>query len=292
MATYQILQPGSPTPTYSISDDTYTKIILLNGAELPGIERELVEHPLLEGALDNGWHFRPRTMNLKLFFKVSSKGLADLRRDAIYRIFQPFTNDTSLTLRVTRDDGKTRQIACHVEGLVDLPESNRVGYDQAFDIQLLAPNPIWEDSSTFAITGTPTFNGQQFFFNCLGDWEVWPIIKIYGLVTGYSIINTLTLPGGGTRDYRLGIFTIPAGDIWTWDTRPGYKTLVNSAGVSMVSKIFSPDYFKGFFEFRLWGKPEAAGGGTAGNNLISFFYSTKDGNHKTQATFNPRYLGL
>lgn len=286
MATYQILRTGSVAPTYTISDGVYSRVVFLNGAGLPPIRRELTGHPYFGGSVDNGYHFSPREMTLRLFFNVASKAAADLRRDELYNIFQPAAGTNTMILRVTRNDGKIRQIDCHTIGIMDMPESTRVGYDQAFDVRLLAPNPIWYEPSILTLTATPTGTNQNFNFPNLGDWETWPTVKVFGAVTGFKMTNILSLPGGGTRSYIVGTFDVAAGDIVTFETHPAKKTLTTSASASLINKISFID-FLGFIDFKLFGVPEANP-----NNLINLVNVTRDANHKVQIIYQARYLGL
>jgi len=287
MAVYQILRTGSFAPTYTVSDGVYSKVILLNGTGLPPIRRKFQEHPHLEGAVDYGYYFEPREMTLRIFYSLPTKALADARRDQIYNIFQPNIGTESLILRVTRNDGKIRQINCHAIGVNDFPESTRVGYDQVIDIRLLAPDPIWTEPTTWTLTGTPASGNHNFNFTNFGDWEVWPTIKVYGQVTNCTINLKLTLPDASIRNHFLFFGTISAGDIYTFETNPAIKTGTNSAGETVMIQSPAQDLF-GLFYIKLFAHPEALNG----INLINITSSARDGTHKLQLIYQPRYLGL
>ena len=179
MATYQIIQPDAANTTYNIADGTYCQLQYPNGISgigMPNITRDLQRHPNIEGAFDHGYKLEPREVNLNLYYNVTSAAAADARRDAIYKIFRPF--DDPLKLKVTRDDAAVRQLDVHTVGMLDLPMSERVGYDQGFGVRLLAPNPIWYDPSQLTTTFTPAATPWFGNITYTGDWESFPIIKV------------------------------------------------------------------------------------------------------------------
>lgn len=289
MATYEIIQPDGAATTYNIGNGAYCQLQYpggISGIGIPSIVRDIQRHPNIEGAIDHGYKLEPREINLNLYYSVASAAAADARRDAIYKIFRPF--DLASHLKITRDDGTVRQIDVHTIGITDLPMGERVGHDQAFNVRLLAPNPIWYHPTQVTLSLTPSVPspwGSN--FNYAGAWETYPIIKVYGAVTGFSLSSTIVTEGD-TTVYSLGTWNIPAGDVLTFDLRPGYKTIKNAAGVSQLSSGTAENTFIFLYGFRLFPDPIEPGG----VNQMVGTYSTKDANHKVEMTFYNRYLGL
>jgi len=283
MATYEIIQPDPAATTYDIGDGTYADFYLMDGVGMSEIRRTLQYFPNISGALDKGYKFQPRELTLKLFYQVATKALADARRDQIYKIFRPF--DDPLKLKVTRDDGSVRQIDVNTVGMLDLPESRRTGSDQAFDVRLQAPDPFWYDPTPITTTFTPNATPYAGSITYAGNWEEYPVIKVYGEVLGFTMEIT---PSGGSSEGTISISydTIADGDYYTIDLRPGYKTVKTSGGTNKdYTAVVDP---AALALSRLWPDPEAAGG----VNDFSFSYTSKGANHKIEVTYYKRYLGL
>lgn len=287
MATYEIIQPDAANTTYNISDGTYCQLVYPNGISgigLPQITRDLQRHPNIEGAIDHGFTLSPREIILNLYFNVSSASAAATRRGNIYKIFRPFQDP--LKLKVTKDDGSVRHIDVHTISL-DMPSADAVGTDQMFTVRLLAPNPIWYDPSSITLNVTPLGTPWSTNVTYTGNWDEYPIINVYGEAVDfsfYSIVTTAT----DTTTYATGSFDIPAGDIFTFDLRPGYKTIKNAAGVSQLGSGTAQDTFDFLFGFRLFPDPIESGGV---NQLIGS-YTSKDGTHKIQFVYYRRFLGV
>lgn len=287
MATYQIIQPDAANTTYNIADGTYCNLQYPNGISgigMPNITRDLQRHPNIEGAFDHGYKLEPREVNLNLYYNVNSAANADARRDAIYKIFRPF--DDPLKLKVTRDDGAIRQIDVHTVGALDLAMSERVGHDQAFSVRLMAPNPIWYDPSQLTTAFTPSATPWFGNITYTGDWESFPIIKVYGAVTNFYLQMQL-VTAAATTTYLLFAASIGAADIYTYDLTPGIKSAKNNAGTSVLGDL-SADSYTALFGMRLWPSPLESGG----VNRIDGAYSTKDSNHKVEILYYKRYMGL
>jgi hypothetical protein len=288
MATYEIIHPNASATTYNIGDGTYCQLQYPNGFSgvgLPPITRDLQRHPNIEGAIDHGFTLEPRDLMLNLYYNVNSAAAADARRDAIYKIFRPF--DDPLKLKVTRDDGAVRQIDVHTVGMLDLPTSERVGFDQGFNVRLLAPNPIWYDPSSITLNITPLGTPWLSNLSYTGTWDEYPIINVYGEAQDFSMYSVITT-ATDTTTYSTGSFDIPAGDIFTFDLRPGYKTIKNAAGVSQLGSGTAQNTFNFLFGFRLFADPIEA----SGTNQLIGNYTTKDGTHKIQFVYYRRYLGV
>lgn len=287
MATYEIIQPDAASTAYNISNNTYCQLTYPNGISgigLPTISRDLQRLANIDGGIDYGYKLEPREINLNLYYNVVSAAAADARRDAIYKIFRPFRDP--LKLKVTRDDSTIRQIDVHTIGMVDLPMSERVGYDQAFSVRLLAPDPIWYNPTQVITTITPSASPWTFNVTYNGLWEEYPVIEVYGAVTGWLLQFTLS-SASGTETFALPSVNVPAGDVFTFDLRPGYKTFKNAAGVSQLGSVF-PSAVAAMNKVALWPDPIKV----SGLNPIFGQYITKDANHKVKVYHYNRYGGL
>lgn len=287
MATYEIIQPDAAATTYNIGNGAYCQLQYptgISGIGIPTITRDIQRHPNIEGAFEHGYKLEPREISLNLFYNVASEAAADARRDAIYNIFRPF--DDPLKLKITRGDGAIRQIDVHTVGMVDLPMAERVGHDQGFGVRLLAPNPIWYEPTQQTVTFTPAATVWFGNITYTGNWESYPIIKVYGAATNVYLQMVLTTAVGSTT-YQLFAANIAAGDIYTYDLTPGVKTAKNNAGASLLGDL-SPDSYTALFGMRLWPAPLENGG----VNRIDGAYTTKDANHKVEILYYRRYIGL
>lgn len=256
----------------------------ISGIGIPTVTRDLQRHPNIQGAFDQGYKLEPREINLNLYYTVASAALADARRDAIYKIFRPF--DDPLKLKITRDDSAIRQIDVHTIGMVDLPPAERIGFDQGFTVRLLAPDPIWYEPTQYTSTTTPSGTNWTSNIAYSGNWEEYPVIRVYGLVTGFSFTMTV-VTATTSNTYQIQASSISAGDWWEFDMRPGYKTVKDSSGVSVLGSLAEATY-EALFKMRLFPDPIEAGGvnGTGGS------FTTKDANHKVVTYFYNRYLGI
>ncbi len=288
MATYQIIQPDAANTTYNIGDGTICQLSYpagISGIGIPNVQRDIQRHPNIEGAIDHGYRLEPREINLNLYYNVANEALADTRRDAIYKIFRPF--DAPLKLRVTRGDGSVRQIDVHTIGVTDLSSAERVGNDQGFSVRLLAPVPIWYYPTQQSVTINPGITNWGFNLAYTGTWDDYPIIKVIGSATNFSLQIVVTTADDVTT-YNLGTWTVPAGDTFTFDLRPGYKTVKNNAGVSQLGYGAAENTFIFLYGMRLFADPIMPGG----VNLLNGFFTAKDANHRVQVLWYNRYLGL
>lgn len=285
MAKYEIIQPDLAGTTYNIGNGSISHHISLDGIGLPPITRLLQTNPNMDGSFDEGFKVSPRELTLTLYYSVENKAQADGLRDKIYTIFRPF--EDPLKLRVTRDDGTVRQIDVHTVGVMDMPESQRsADLDQRYVVRLIAPYPFWYHPTQQITTYTPSVSAATFNVPYAGSWEEWPIIKVYGSVTAFFMDITMTLPGG-SQNYQFAADSIPDGDAFTFDLRPGYKTIKNNAGTSQIGNLAENGYIA-LSNFRLWPAPYFSGG----LNPIRTFYTTKNSNHKVEVYFYNRYIGV
>lgn len=201
------------------------------------------------GASDRGRTLRPR--NFAMTFKVNGqtfRGYWDIR-DTLIRVFQ--STENLYELRFTFDNGDVRSIDCGRVGGLTYPSNRRSAFADRAQVQLRAPDPTFydpdEQSETYGIGG----GGDAFEIPLVIPWEIgssvidltksipysgsWqgsPVITINGPITDCVITNLTTsemLDFTGTA--------IGAGDYYEIDTRYGYKTVIDKAGVSQIADL-------------------------------------------------------
>lgn len=207
---------------YPLQGGRPVRFVHLDGAGLAEVRRILQRTPQQDGVTDRGFRLEPRKMTLSLYIDARSEYNADEMRDKLAYIFGPTT--TALKLACTRFDNTVRQIDCFVDGALDFPQSNRTAGSQMVIVPLLAPNPTFYDptqqtttASMSSGTATPSITAAGY------SADDWPVIEVTGPVTNFSMTHQ---PAG---DIITITGTIPGGETWRFDLRPGYKTLVRTS---------------------------------------------------------------
>jgi hypothetical protein len=185
------------------------------------------------------------------------------------------------------------------QGKLQIDEESRQGFMQTAVIPLRAADPTFYDPTqvtvTFGLTagGTPTtvplpvpFNvgtstiNQTVAVAYPGTFYAYPIITILGPITDPVITNLTTnekLDFTGT--------TITGGDVWTIDTRYGYKTVKDSTGTNKIAAI-SDD--SALATFHLDMDPTAP----AGTNNIKVTGSSASAGTQVYFQYFTRYIGI
>lgn len=286
MRIYSIITPDASNTVWNLTGGGPLDTVSLDGVGVPNIDRQIQDFANQHGGLDYGFRLKPRELTLDLFYNATNDAAADALRDTIYSIFQPY--DYPLKLKITRDSGDVRQIDCHTVGMVDTPESKRIGASLQFTVRLLAPNPVWYDPTSITHTFIPVAasGASTTTITYAGGWEEYPIIKLYGFLQAPQLSTTLVTPGG-TVTYTINIAgNVNAGDVWTIDLRPGYKAMTTSAGVSRLGDLVSSG--GKLMDFRLFQAPLKAGG----SNTLTLSYTSKDASAKMEVIYYKRYLGI
>jgi len=261
-------------------------MMFLDGAGMATVRRINQRTPLQNGVVDKGFRLEPRKMTLGLFINQQSERDADTMRDKLAYIFGP--TNFPLRLRATRLDGTTRQIDCFVDGTMDFPQSERMGASQKVLVPLYAPDPTFYDPtqvvSTTSLTALPV--SSSLFLSAGVTADDWPIFKVTGPVTDLAITHQ---PLGDA--ISLAGTTIPAGETWVIDLRPGYKTVYRQSdnanrlyAVFVTSVVFMST-------MRVYSQKVAASLGLNGN----YFSMTGSGTtaaSSIQFLFYKRYLSL
>ena len=207
--------------TYALySGQNPADLLALDGAGVATVRRVTQRTPLQNGVTDRGFRLEPRKMTLALYINQPDELSADLMRDKLAYIFGPTISP--LKLLATRLDNTQRQIDCYVDGTLDFPQSERLGASQKIIVPLYAPDPTWYDpaqvSSTTSLSSMPVTTANYSTTGITAD--DWPVFYITGPVTNLVITHA---PVGDAIDFT-GV-TIPNGETWVVDLRPGYKTV-------------------------------------------------------------------
>ena len=265
--------------------------VFLDGVGMPVINRALEKSPLQHGASDRGFRLDVRQMILQIHLENEAEPETDATRDFITNVFAP-TNEP-LKLRVTRDDDAVRQIDCFVTGLVDYPQSIRKGAGQPITIPLVAPDPIFYDPTEQESTGSITSGTLDITINLDGyTWDEWPIIEVTGPITDLTIIHSVQ-PGGPTVEEITLDGEIPSGETWTFDLRPGVKTLRRNSDSANRMSFVDPDTVSAFATMRILSTKTATtyDPGTV-SNRFRFQGTSTDANSAASITWYKRYLSL
>lgn len=273
--------------TYNLySGQNPADMMFLDGAGMATVRRISQRIPLQNGVVDKGFRLEPRKMTLGLFIRQETEVLADVMRDRLAYIFGP--TNSPLQLRATRLDGTVRQIDCFVDGTMDFPQSERMGASHKVLVPLYAPDPTFYDPvQVVSATSLTTLPVSSSLFSSAGvTADDWPVIKITGPVTDLLITHQ---PVGEAISFS-GV-TIPAGETWVIDLRPGYKTVYRqSDNANRLYAVFVTYVFN-LSVMRMYSQKFVASRGLSGN----YFSMTGSGTtaaSSIQFLFYKRYLNL
>ena len=261
-------------------------MMFLDGAGMATVRRISQRIPLENGVIDKGFRLEPRKMTLGLLLRQETEALTDIMRDRLAYIFGP--TNSPLQLRATRLDGTVRQIDCFVDGTMDFPQSERMGASHKVLVPLYAPDPTWYDPtqvvSTTSLTTLPV--SSSLFLSAGVTADDWPIFKVTGPVTDLLITHQ---PFGDAISFSGA--TIPAGETWVIDLRPGHKTVYRqSDNANRLYAVFVT-YVVFLSTMRIFSQKLAASLGLNGN----YFSMTGEGTSAAssiQILFYKRYLSL
>ena len=245
--------------TYALSGGNPFWFVSLTGGGLPPIRRLKERSPQQHGSTDIGFLLDERMINLVLLIEANATTqqealeLADQYRDDLAECLKPREN-TPIQLRITRDDGRVRQIDCHVVGTVDFPNTlrERMGASQLVVIQFEAADPIFYDPTlnnvifdiSDNVSGVEIPLMIPFVYSAVteldaiesityaGKWETFPIIYVTGPANDLIITNETT---GKVLDFTG--HNIASGDIYTIDLRYGQRFIVDQNGVRKNSAL-------------------------------------------------------
>jgi hypothetical protein len=274
--------------TYSLySGQNPADLLALDGAGMATVRRITQRTPLQNGVTDRGFRLEPRKMTLALYiYQGSDEQIADTMRDKLAYIFGPTI--TSLQLRATRLDSTVRQIDCFVDGTLDFPQSERMGASQKLIVPLMAPDPTWYDptqvSATTSLASLPVTTSVYSAAGVTAD--DWPVIEITGPITN-PVVNHF--PVGDSIDFTGT--TIPSGETWVIDLRPGYKKVYRKSDNANRMYALTTSSIRYFGTLRMLNQKLAASYSQTGNSF-QVTGSASTGASSFKLLYYKRYLSL
>ncbi len=261
-------------------------LLALDGAGVASVRRITQRTPLQNGVTDRGFRLEPRKMTLALFISQDTEQLADAMRDKLAYIFGP--SITPLKLLATRLDNTQRQIDCFLDGTLDFPQSERLGPSQKVMIPLTAPDPTWYDptqvSVTTSLSSLPVTTSVYSAAGVTAD--DWPVIEITGPITN-PVVNHF--PVGDSVD-MTGV-SIPGGETWVIDLRPGYKTVYRKSDNASRLYTVTTSSIRYFGTIRMLNQKLAATYNQTGNSF-QVTGSGSTGASSFKLMYYKRYLSL
>jgi hypothetical protein len=252
--------------------------------------------PMQQGDTDEDFRLDPRILQLPLIVRCDTLSAYYQSREKILNIFTP--SNVAGELTVTRPDGAQRSILCKTLGGLTYDYSPSDGYAIRTVVQLRADDPTWYNPAPVttvispAVAGTPMaiplvmpFTMGTSTINTTmsitydGNWLSYPVITATGSITNLTITNNTT----GLSIVVSG--NIPAGRVWTFDLRYGYKTVYDDLGVNQISTITTASNLA---TFALVSAPTAV----SGVNSISLSSTAVGSGATVQFTYYNRYIGI
>ncbi len=285
--------------SYNLTDGTYSWRVMDDNLASPPVRRLEERGPLQHGVTDVGFRLDPRVFTLTLVLVGDTMSALNTLRKNLINIFKPLSS-TPIKLNYALDNGDVRQIDCYLAGSLNMGGQGLNGYySQTVAVQLKAPDPTFYDptgvSINYGITtsggtgsipmaipqivGSPTVN-QTTAISYTGTWPVNPTIIIKGPLTNPVITNLTT-----NEKLDLTGAVLISSDTYTIDTRYGYKTIKDQAGVNKISLLSSDSNLA---TFHLDVDPVAP----SGINNIKVVGSAAGASTQVYLQFNTRYIGL
>ena len=284
--------------TYSLDDETITRLLGHDGLGMSPLHRLSERGPLQNGDTDRGFRLDPRVVLLTLGIHGSDMDDLYAKRSTLTDIFKPRT--VAGKLRFER--GTTvRDLDCHLiegDGL-RFSDNDRQYLWQRCVVALKASDPTWYDpagaSSLFNLgagsdtlevpmtipmtVGVSTLDTSKTIVYP-GTAKVFPRIRITGPVTNCIITHQ-------QMDWKLDFTgtTIGSGEYFDIDLRYGRKTVIDQAGANQISTLTNDSDLA---EYSLLPDPDVGGG----NNTIGVTGASIDPSTEISLTYFVRYIGL
>lgn len=273
--------------TYNLySGQNPADMMFLDGAGMATVRRISQRTPLQNGVVDRGFRLEPRKMTLGLFVRQETEALADIMRDKLAYIFGP--TNSPLQLRATRLDGTVRQIDCFVDSTMDFPQSERMGASQKVLVPLYAPDPTWYDPTRLALTIGLTALPAALIIPTAGRTaDEWPVLEVTGPITDWRLDH---FPVGDSLNFNGS--SIPAGETWVIDLRPGYKTVQRQSDLASRIQYVTWDTVRYFGTMRILNQKLAASYGYTDNRFTMAVGTGMTGASSLTARYYKRYASL
>lgn len=292
MALYAVI--GSTE--HNLEDGSLGLLVGHDGWGLPPMNRFMSRAHAQHGEFDLGYRLQARVGSLVFILPATTLAEMYNLRNSILTVFQP---GVDLKLKWELPNGVTRQIDGKVAGELSMPWEPKRWGAQRLAVQIRCAEPAFYDPDLVVVNITGLAGGTAFdvpmaipwtiggatinssyVINYPGNWLSYPQIRITGPITDPVITNNST---GEVLSF-LG-YTISAGTYYDIDTRPGYKTVTDSAGANQISKLATNSDLS---TWHLAPDPEAPGG----VNSIQVAGSSGSTATKISLSYYVRYLGI
>jgi hypothetical protein len=175
-----------------------------------------------------------------------------------------------------------------VDGTLDFPQSERMGASQKLIVPLMAPDPTWYDptqvSATTSLASLPVTTSVYSAAGVTAD--DWPVIEITGPITN-PVVNHF--PVGDSIDFTGT--TIPSGETWVIDLRPGYKKVYRKSDNANRMYALTTSSIRYFGTLRMLNQKLAASYSQTGNSF-QVTGSASTGASSFKLLYYKRYLSL
>lgn len=239
--------------TYEMFNGNPFWVTALSGVGIQNVLRLESKGALQNGVTDIGFQQAAGLLTLEVFIHGASKSAADGHRDTLAGILRPRAA-TPVKVRVTRNDGKVRQIDTYLVGSADFPavRSQRFGGGQIVAVQLKAPDPKWYDPTLVNVAFTSVQGGTEGWqipidvpwdqqggdfidvvetIDYAGLAPVYPEIVITGPCDNPIIENQTT---GETIEF---VGTLLNGETWTVQISADSADVLDDDGVSALQYV-------------------------------------------------------
>lgn len=267
---------------------------------MAGINLASEKSPRQTGTTHIGFSMQNRVLQITLDLVAGSYSELATKKNQLIEDLHPIpAKPLTLTYMPDPNDSTTfRAIDGYYRGGLDFPTKNQDGYEQRTVIEFLCDNPVWyrpdAKASSFAletinelafpisfpISFSPSVLKEGATIEYLGNWPEYPIIKIYGPLSAFTIWND-------SIDLKLEFptYDLLAGETITIDLTPGQKTVTLDDGTNLINTL-SEDSDLG--DWRLVPAPEMPNG----DNSIRVEGGNATSDSMIQLTYFYRYIGV
>lgn len=207
----------------------------LEGAIMPPVKHSEYSLPFHPGSVHEYTSVEARDLSLSLWIQAQP---GETIRDKIRHLISTIANKERGALFAEYQDGTTRELGCRLSEVDQDENPDTQGIGRIFRTMLTfrAFDPFWygvlEKLTTTVVDEGTSINNN-------GDFETWPILRIFGPITDPEIImKNPEDPADleAVRRVKLN-YTVLAGRIVSIDTRPGYKTITLDDGTNLYSTL-------------------------------------------------------
>lgn len=282
---------------YNISNGTVSWLEAIENLDNAPQHRIRERGPQQHGETDLGYRLDMRTIPLALGILSTSLSGLDTKRQALEGYFAPGTWTSSL--KITLDGGAIRYIDGYGTTLTGAAYQQMMGFRQTIGVRFECADPTFYDpveyswASAYGNAWDPGgltiplviplsigIPGYTSTITYAGTWVAYPRMRLYGPITSWKIYNNST---GEKLDGASD--TIANGCWYDFDCRYGYKTVIDSGGISQIAKLSTDSDLA---TFHIAPAPEVPGG----VNSISVYGTGVGAATQLVIYYYVRYIGI